>query len=95
MVAVFTPAEAELLGQLFGPVLGTGEDEEGTGLFAQHLEEEIQLTVLIHFVIVERYLFAGLGSGTRLDADRVAHVGGDELLHAVFDGGGEEQRLAL
>ena len=57
--------------------------------------QQAEFAVLFDFVEMQLDLVDRLGGGADLDAHRVADVGFDQVLDGAFDGGGEEQGLAI
>ena len=77
-------------------MLGAGEDQERALLFLEHELQQAELAVLLDFVDVQVDVLGRLGGGA--DRDRAPDSSTcdfDQVRDRGFDGGGEEQRLAL
>src|SRR5438132_11689624 len=75
-------------------MLGSREDQEGALLLLQHVLEEAELTILLHFVKVQVDAVDGLGNGTDRHTDGILYLRLDHTGHRSLDSGGEAQRLA-
>src|SRR5271170_5622319 len=84
----------ELLRDAVGTVLGTGEDEEGALLLAQHLVEQTQLLVLHDGVDAEFDAVGRLRGLADLDADWLVDVVADDLADVRVEGRGVAHGLA-
>ena len=77
----FRSAARQLGGQTICAMLRSGEHQERTALFLQHLFQQAELAILLHFVNVQIDVRVRLGGRSDCDTDRVLQVRCDQVRH--------------
>ena len=74
-------------------MLGAREDQERACLLLQHMLQQSELAILIHFVNMQVDVLGRFGGGADGHADGALHIFLDQVRHRSFDGGGKEKSL--